>query len=134
MADAATGARTLQPDDTTGVVLGRSGLSNLTPGWAAEALITAIEGNTVTLSKPLPKAIAANTKVSMTTLKYRPFSPPGTADYDETLAAWQRYVQTVADFAAHALGTVDSSSDKGFDLEIWNELTFGSNFLCINTY
>jgi hypothetical protein len=31
------------------------------------------------------------------------------------------------------LGTA-SSANKGFDLEIWNELTFGSNFLYINKY
>jgi hypothetical protein len=133
-ADAPAGARTVELNDTTGLVLGRSGLSNLTGFWAAEALITAIDGNMVTLSKPLPKAIAANSKVNMATLKYRPFSPPGTADYDEAIRAWQTYVQTVAEFAAHALGTTDNSSDKGFDLEIWNELTFGSNFLYINTY
>jgi hypothetical protein len=133
-ADAPTGATTVQLNDTTGLVLGRSGLSNLTSYWAAEALITAIDGNTVTLSKPLPKAIAANTKVSMATLKYRPFSPPGTDDYVETIGAWQRYVQAVANFAADALGTTSSSGDKGFDLEVWNELTFGSNFLYINAY
>jgi hypothetical protein len=101
---------------------------------AAEALITSIDGHTVTLSKPLPKSIPANTRVTMATLKYRPFSPPGTADYAQSIDGWRRYVQTVAEFAAQALGTADNNSDKGFDLEIWNELTFGSNFLYINTY
>ena len=133
-AAAAAGATTVQLDDTSGLVLGRSGLSNLTTGWAAEALITAVNGNTVTLSKPLPKAIPADSRVSIATLKYRPFSPPGTTDYAETIAAWQRYVRIVAAFAADALGTTGAAGDKGFDLEIWNELTFGSNFLYINTY
>lgn len=132
-ADAPAGSTTVQLNDTSGLVLGRSGLSDLTDNWAAEALIIGINGNTVTLSKPLPNAIAANTSVNMATLKYRPFSPPGTADYAQTIAAWQRYVLTVATYAANALGTA-SSSDKGFDMEIWNELTFGSNFLYINTY
>ena len=133
-AEAAAGATSVQLDGTTGLVLGRSGLSNLTGYWAAEALITAIDGHTVTLSKPLPKAIPANTRVSMATLKYRPFSPPGTPEGEETLNGWRRYVETVARYAGEALGTADNRGDKGFDLEIWNELTFGSNFLYINAY
>lgn len=133
-ADAAAGTTNVQFDDTAGLVLGRSGLSNLTGYWAAEALITAINGNMVTLSKPLPKAIPAGSRVSMATLKYRPFSPPGIPDEEETLNGWRRYVETVARYASEALGTTGNSNDKGFDLEVWNELTFGSNFLYINAY
>ena len=40
---------------------------------------------------------------------------------------------TVADFVAETLGT-QREADRGFDLEIWNELTFGSSFLSINNY
>lgn len=133
-ANASAGARQIQLNDTSGLTIGKSGLNNLTdPGWAAEALITAIDGKTVTLSKPLPQAIAAGSSVKMATLKYRPFSQPGSADYRNTIAGWQQYVGTVAQFVANALGTT-SSTDKGFDMEIWNELTFGSKFLSINNY
>jgi hypothetical protein len=130
---AKAGARTVKLNDTTGLIIGKSGLSNLTDYWAAEAIITAINGNEITLSKPLPKAIAANTKVPLATLKYQPFSVPNSAAYNATIAAWQNYVGTIAQFAANALGTAQAI-DRGFDLEIWNELTFGSQFLSINNY
>jgi hypothetical protein len=132
-ADAAAGATEVALDDVQGLALGRSGLSNLTDYWAAEGLITKIDGKTVTLSKPLPKAIKAGTRVPMATLKYRPFSQPGSDDYKETVAAWQRYTATVAAFVTEALGTA-GVADRGFDMEIWNELTFGSWFLYVNAY
>ncbi|WP_373541478.1 hypothetical protein [Chamaesiphon sp.] len=133
-ANISAGSRQIQLNDTSGLTIGKSGLNNLTDaGWAAEALITAIDGKTVTLSKPLPKAIAAGSSVKMATLKYRPFSQPGSADYRQTIAGWQHYVGTVAQFTANTLGTTQSN-DKGFDMEIWNELTFGSKFLSINNY
>lgn len=131
---ALAGSRTIQLNDTSGLEIGRSGLNNVTDSyWAAEALITAINDKTIVLSKPLPKTIAAGSSVSMATLKYRPFSKPGSADYQQTIAGWQHYVGTVAKFAATVLGTTQSK-DKGFDMEIWNELTFGSKFLSINNY
>ncbi len=132
-ADAPAGATQVTLDDVGGLVIGRSGLNNLTDYWAAEALILKIDGNTVTLSKPLPKEIRAGTRVPMATLKYRPFSEPGSDDYKETIAGWDRYVGTVAAFISDALGTV-GKPDRGFDLEIWNELTFGDWFLYINSY
>jgi len=138
-ADAPQGARTVQLDDCSGLVSGRSGFNNL-PGTgddsqAAQFLVTSVDcgTKTVTLSKPLPAAVAAQTRVRMATLKYRPFSEPGTGDFEETIGGWKRYVQAVAVFAAQALGTV-ASTDKGFDMECWNELTFGSDFLFINRY
>lgn len=127
------GDTTVELDDTSGLKIGYSGLSNLTTYWAAESLITKIDGHTVTLSKPLPKEIPAGTQVSIATLSYRPFSQPGTEDYKATIAGWQHYVDTIAKFAAYVLGTT-TKSDKGFDMEIWNELTFGSQFLSINNY
>jgi hypothetical protein len=133
-ANASAGSRQLQLNDTSGLTIGRSGLNNLTDSnWAAEALITAINGKAIVLSKPLPKAIAAGSSIGMATLKYRPFSQPGSADYRQTIAGWQHYVDTVAKFTANGLGT-NGSKDRGFDMEIWNELTFGSKFLSINNY
>ena len=129
---AAAGSTSLILADTAGIIPGKTGLSNLTvslTGYiAAQVLVTAVNGKTVTLSMPLPKAIAAGQSLPMTTLKYRPFSVPGSSDYNATLAGWKSYVLTVGRFASQYLGA------GNFDLEVWNELVFGSNFLNINNY
>ena len=130
---ARAGATQVHLDDTRGLEIGYSGFSNLTDYWAAEALITRIDGDVVTISKPLPKDIPAGTQAPMATLKFRPFSPPDSVDGKATLLGWQRYVGTVARFATAVLGTANGK-DRGFDMEIWNELTFGSRFLNINNY
>jgi hypothetical protein len=132
-AEADSGSKQVQLDNVQGLVIGKSGINNLTGYWAAEGMVTAINGNVITISKALPKAIPANATVPMALLKYSPFSVPGSADYNETMAGWKKYVGTVSAFVTMALGTVNSA-DKGFDLEIWNELTFGSAFLSINNY
>ena len=132
-ADANAGDIKIQLNNVSELKIGYSGISNLTDYWAAEILITNISGNTVTLSKPLPNSIKAGESVKIATLKYRPFSVPGSKDYQNTIAGWKSYVGTVAKFATEVLGTT-KSFDKGFDLEIWNELTFGSKFLYINEY
>ena len=124
----------IELDSIDGLRSGYSGISNISNQyWAAEYLITNIANNTVTLSKPLPKNLAAGTVLKIDTLKYRPFSEPSTTDYKNTIAGWNQYVDTVTEFVTESLGT-GSGNDKGFDLEIWNELTFGSNFLYINKY
>ena len=125
---AAAGSTTLSLKDTTGIVVGKTGLSNLTGYTAAQILVTSINGTTATLSMPLPKAILAGQTLSMATLKYRPFSVPGSADYNATLGGWKSYVLSVGQFVSQYLGA------GNFDLEVWNELTFGSNFLSINNY
>jgi hypothetical protein len=131
---ATAGSQTVELDDTSNLIVGRSGISNLTDNWQAEALVTAINGKQVTLSKRLPKAINAGSQIQMATLKYLPFSAPGTTDYQQTIQGWQKFVGEVARFASDALGTTNSA-DKGFDLEIWNEATiFGSQFLSIDNY
>lgn len=132
-ADVPPGARTVVLDSVADLVVGKSGFSHPRRSIAAEYLITSIEGNTVTLSKPLPDALPAGTKLKMATLKYRPFSDPATDEGKNTLQGWQRYVQTVASLVTEALGTA-GADDRGFDLEIWNELSFGSNFVHQSRY
>ena len=132
-ANAAAGATSVQLNSTSGLIVGYSGLSNLTGYVAAEAIVTSISGNTVTLSKPLPAAIASGTSVPMATLQYRPFSYPAagsapSSDYTTTLNGWKAYVHAVATIAQSVMGT------GNFDLEIWNELTFDSQYLDINNY
>lgn len=131
-ADTGVGATVLTLTDSRGLVPGYSGLSNVSQSWEAEILITRIDGNRVELSKPLPKAFARGAVLSVSTLKYRPFSVPGSAEYRATLAGWLRYVDTVGRFVGGIIG--GSPTDRGFDLEVWNELTFGSEFLYINHY
>jgi hypothetical protein len=132
--EAKKGDRRVELTDAAGLRVGLSGLANLSDYRASEALITVIADHALLLSKPLPKNLGkAGTQVAVTTLRYRPFSAPGTDDYRQTMDGWKRYVITVADFAAETLGT-RNATDRGFDLEIWNELTFGSAFLSINNY
>lgn len=120
--------------DVGGLVPGYSGFNNLTDYIACEAIITGIEGNTVTISKPLPADLGdAGKRVPMATLKCRPFSPPDSDDYKKTIAGWRKYTETATRYVTDVLGTA-KSVDKGFDIEIWNELSFGSNFLSINNY
>lgn len=132
--NANVGDTEIRLEDTKGIIPNYSGLSHITDeSWAAEILITEVNGNWVTLSKPLPEFMTIGTQLDIATLKYRPFSAPDSADYQKTIAGWQKYVATVAQFVAETLGTTNSQ-DKGFDLEIWNELSFASNFLDINNY
>ena len=126
--DVTKGGRTIKLADTRDLVLGRSGISGLTDYWAAEALITAIDAKTgqCELSKPLPKDLKAG-DLSMATLAYLPLYPVGTKEFDETAAGWCRYALLVCQLAGGE-GIAD------FNVEIWNELTFGTRFLDINNY
>ncbi len=108
--EAKKGDRRVELANVSDLKVGYSGLANLSEYRASEALITAIEGNTVLLSKPLPKDLGkAGAKVAVTTLRYRPFSAPGTEDYRNTVDGWKRYVGTVADFVAETLGSHHAS-------------------------
>lgn len=118
--------------------LGYSGLRGVDQRNACP-LITAIDDDGwATLSKPLPKALEAGT-LRATTLKYQPFAGSVFADgtpnpaANETVAGWRRYVATICTLAQQAMGTTDTD-DAGFDLEVWNEYTFGSDFLRDDRY
>jgi hypothetical protein len=130
-ADAPAGATSIRLTDTADLVPGRSGLNSLSPHsyWACEALITSINKETgeCKLSKPLPAALRKDRPVQMATLKYAPFYPVGTPEFRETADGWTRYSMLVCDLVAKA--GIDE-----FDVELWNELSFGSNFTEINHY
>jgi len=132
-ADAEAGSREVMLDTTDGLIIGHSGLSGPQQHVAAEYLIISVDGNKVALSKPLPNKITAGTKVRMATLKYAPFGDAGTAEGKATLDGWKRYARTIAEFVATTLGT-KGSPDPGFDLEIWNEMSFGSDFINQDRY
>jgi hypothetical protein len=136
LAAAAAGATTvtLAPASAAAVVPGRTGFNNLTFGGSPDILITSVGADGVaTLSRPLRAALAAGMHGG-TTLRYAPFFPPKLADgrpnplFDETLAGWLSYVATVCKEAASVVGP------DGYDLEIWNELSFASEFLNAENY
>lgn len=121
--DAAKGSRSVRFTDTSDLVVDHSGVNHLTGSAAAEAIITAIDAKTgvCQLSKPLPKELKRDQPVKMATLKFQPLFPVGTGQFEETAAGWVRYAKLVT-AQAKAAG-IDE-----FDVEIWNELSFGSSF------
>jgi hypothetical protein len=126
---APVGSRTLELDDVAGIRPRYTGLSNLTGFRMAEVLVTDTDPGTgrVSLSKPLPVALAAGQRVTLHTLRYLPLHEPGSAEFEATASGWLRYARSVA-------RTVTDAGVADFDVEIWNELAFGSDFLDINQY
>ncbi len=125
---------TLSPASAAAVVPGKSGFDQLSFGGDPDILITAIgAGGVATLSKPLPSALPVGAHKGATLL-YAPFQHPMLADgqpnpaFRETLAGWLAYVQTVSREATDIFGP------GGYDLEVWNELSFGSQFLNAESY
>ncbi|MFA0748987.1 hypothetical protein [Fervidibacter sp.] len=124
VADAPKGSRTVRLDDVSDIVPRYGGLCNLTDYWACEAFITEVDRQTgeCKLSKPLPKDLKAGEKVLLATLKYLPAHPVGTPEFETMAKGWLRYTQLV-------LNLLKSVGISEFDIEIWNELSFGSNFM-----
>ena len=129
------GASAVQVDSATArqLVPGLSGFTG-PGGVAAQFIATSISPTgRVTLSQPLPVSIPAGT-YPVTVLRYQPFAPPftsaGTANpaFEQTLQGWLLYVKAVTSEARKVLG------NDNFDVEIWNELSFGSNFLDATRY
>ncbi len=130
------GAQTVQlsPASAALVVPGRTGFNHLSFGGAGDVLITAVDAqNVATLSQPLIAELPAGAHPA-STLRFGPFQAPTLASgapnpgFQETLSGWLSYVNAVGKIASGALGP------GGFDLEIWNELSFGSEFLNAGHY
>jgi hypothetical protein len=96
-------------------------------------LITKISHDVATLSRPLPAALAVGSYHG-TTLLYAPFTAPTLANgapnpaFQATLHGWLGYVAAVSNIARRIFGP------GGYDLEVWNELSFGSQFLNAEDY
>jgi hypothetical protein len=129
------GAREVRLDlaSAQAVVPGLTGIDD-PGGKAADVMITSVSSEgTATLSKPLPRDLAAGVHEA-TTLLYAPFGPPRLTDgtpnpaFEQTLHGWLDYVGTVTREAKRLLG------DQEFDVEIWNEVSFGSEFLYQDRY
>jgi hypothetical protein len=124
----------LAPASAAEAVPGKTGFDRLSFGGDPDILITSVDaGGVATLSRPLPQALAAGAHKG-TTLLYAPFSAPTLADgepnpaFRETLTGWLGYVAAVCREAASVFGP------EGYDLEVWNELSFGSQFLNPEAY
>jgi len=132
---AKSGSRRVRLDRTTAsqVTPGRTGL-NSDAGKAADVLFTSVRRDgTATLSKPLPRDLPAGGQPAATLL-YEPFGPPRLAGgrrnprFERTLNGWLDYTRTIVREARAVLG------DDEFDVEVWNELSFGSDFLYQERY
>jgi hypothetical protein len=131
------GARSIRVDAATArrIVPGRTGLDQLDGGAkAAEVLFTAVDaGGTVTLARPLPEAVPRGRKPA-TTLTFAPFGPPQAEDaawrasFERTMDGWLAYAEAVTRAVAAVYGSDD------FDVEVWNELGFGSDHLYADRY
>jgi hypothetical protein len=143
--DALKGATTVQikpGEDISQLKVGYSGISLWQYIYTMNyALVTAIDTstNTITLSQPLPITLTAGTSLDVNTFKYRPFDSPNDPYYNaveqqQTLTGWNNYVVQIAKRVSHYLGTTPGSADMGFDMELWNELTFGSQYLVLPVY
>jgi hypothetical protein len=126
----AAGDRSVQVDQATAraVVPGLTGFNGPT-GTAAQFLITSISPDGwAQLSQPMPMAVTPG-GYRAATLRYQPFAAPftslGAANplFEQTLTGWLRYIGAVTSEAKRVLGS------DNFDVEVWNELNFGSNFL-----
>ncbi len=137
--DAPVGGRDIFLKSTAGLKPGYSGLQ----GQAYQIgfpLIVKIDSKTgqCTLSAPLAKAIKKG-PINIPTLKYQPFAEEVFANgkpnpaAKQTLQGWMTYVKGICAMARQALGT-KGQANAGFDLEVWNELGFGSQFLNIEIY
>ncbi len=107
----------------------RAGLARVVTQGNPAILIEHVSSRGVaTLSRPLPVALGAG-RHGASTLLYAPFQAPTLPNgapnpaFQATLAGWLQYVGTVARTAQAIVGP------GGFDLEVWNELSFGSQFL-----
>lgn len=106
-----------------------STLASLATSDQAGPLVTRTSAarGVLTLSKPLTRDLQAGTELRIARLKYQPLFPVDTAEFENTSRGWLTYVAYVIHFATEAYG-------EDFDLEMWNETTFGSDFLDINHY
>jgi hypothetical protein len=110
---------------------GRTGLAR---SRAADVLFTSVSSEGwATLSRPLPWNLRAGDQPAAT-LRFAPFGPPSLRNrrvnpaFRETMRGWLAYVGAVTREARAVLGS------ERFDVEVWNELSFGSDFLNADRY
>jgi hypothetical protein len=72
------GQRSVVVEPTVEIVPGRTGTNNIVDGVMAETIVTRVEGARLHLSKATQVALPAGEPLKLSTLKYEPFSKPGT--------------------------------------------------------
>jgi len=137
LADVKPGDRSFKVKDGSNIRVGFTGPPDL-EYIAAYPLITKVDADgTCHLSAPMRDSLKAGL-YRLQELKYQPLQGAKLKDGTDTSASmratldgWMRYAIEVASAAREAVG---DDKDSGFDIEVWNELTFGSNFLDIGNY
>lgn len=117
------------------VVPRKTGFAGLqTSGKAADPMITSVDADGwATLSRTLRRELPAGA-YSGSKLLYEPFYRPLQADgspeprFEATLAGWLNYAKVITREAKTILGS------QNFDVEVWNELHFGAEFLDVDEY
>jgi hypothetical protein len=116
--------------DLRGIEPSRATLMSLADGVTPGPMIDGYSGDrlhTIALSKELPRAVREGEVLRLAVLAYAPLHPVGTPEFERTAAGWLRYVDLAAKL-------VERNYGPEFDVEIWNEFTFGSGFLSIDNY
>ncbi|MCM8767834.1 MAG: PA14 domain-containing protein [Candidatus Omnitrophica bacterium] len=131
--DAQTGSRELKFKVIKGEIKENyTALTNIrrNPYRFLDIFITKYDGEKAILSRPLPDDLKKGEKIILRTYKYLPLHPVGTSEFEETAKGWIKYVKLICELAKNA-----GLEDKDFEIEIWNELTFGSAYMSgINSY
>ncbi len=133
----------ISPSDVDEIVPGKTGIRS--GGTSANYLFSSVSPQgTVKLSAPLGslwqntargvvKSLPAG-PLEIETLRYEPFHPEKLANgspnpaFEPTMQGWLNYVGVITREAKAVLGS------EAFDVEVWNELSFGSRFLEVRAY
>ncbi len=134
----------VSPSDVSKIVPGKTGIRS--GGTSANYLFKSVTPDgTVQLSAPLGEIWQSTTKtkviesldagpLEVETLLYEPFQAEKLADgtpnpaFNRTMQGWLSYVGVVTNKVKELLGSEE------FDVEVWNELSFGSRFLELRDY
>jgi hypothetical protein len=133
---AAAGSRTLVvAGDVSGLGEGTATVMSLASGTEAGPLVDSVSqaeargpNHVLELSKATTRQIAQRDSLRIAVLRYPPLYPLGSSEFAATAAGWLRYVALVTRLVEKEYGARD------FDVEVWNELTFGSAFLDVANY
>ena len=135
MKPAEMNAREIFVDKTAEIKPGYSGLRGIAYPVGFPLIIRAdSESGRCELSAPLAKAIKEG-PLEILTLRYQPFAGMVLSDGTpnpagmETAKGWIAYAACVCKFVKATLAGAAAENDCGFDLEVWNEYSFGSQFL-----
>ncbi len=114
--------------DAAAVVPGRTVVLSLNQAVIPGPLVLGLDRGLLRLSKPLDRALPRGTEIRLGTLDFAPLHSPGTAELRDAIDGWVRYLDLVDRLVTREYGS------GSYDVELWNELTFGSAFLDVRSY